>query len=214
MSYSLDKVILAAKESSIVALLLCLCTVSTFTNCFSEQHADLRLDRDTILGNVQLHLAKQQRSRWHAWTQWPQSVVRNIFHCVAILFLVACGIVVWYSIYLISSYGVVIFSCSLNVHMPLVQFSNTAMQGHVVCLPALAFSMHLCLGTQPCWKVARRGLAPSHVERGLEGGWHLATIEKGDRKCWRDCACAGTMYWTSVCMQRPSKDEGQTMHGM
>lgn len=94
-----------------LALLLCFCTISTFTSRFGERHSTLKTSRDRVLESVQLHLAEQQESVKHAQIGRQRVVERRLLHAVAMLFLAACGVAVWYSIYLITTYGVIVFSC-------------------------------------------------------------------------------------------------------
>jgi hypothetical protein len=119
MSNSIDEVVLCAEESTLVAVMLSLCTVSTFTSRFGDRQSSLRLNKETVLESLKSQLTELDFEDRNTRVTGRRTFERKVLIIIAVALLVACSVAVWYSIYQITLYGVIIFSCPLRIHIPL-----------------------------------------------------------------------------------------------
>ena len=133
MSNSIDEVVLAAEESPLLAYLLCLCTVTTFTSRFGERRTDdYSMSKEAVLSSVERQLDELRKKVSRVDQSRASSLLRTVSMTLLPILLAACAVAVWYSIAQITTYGVVVFACSIQLN-PIIWAGVT----QVVCISSL-----------------------------------------------------------------------------
>jgi hypothetical protein len=125
MSNSIDEIVLVAEESAVLAVLLSLCSVTAFVSRFgerSESQAEVGFNVDSAVDALHYHLReiineddKDGGHRWRRRRRWE----RGVIIAGAAVVLMTATIAVWYSVFMVAEYGIVVYSCSSRIHVPL-----------------------------------------------------------------------------------------------
>jgi len=123
LSNSIEEIVAIADESPKLALLLALSSTASFSTRFTnseaphmfEQHAGYILAAErSVVHLVSKSLRHNERGRGRRWFK------NETFHMgVAIIALIVCAGGVWYSVWTLTCYGCVVWSCPAKFHISL-----------------------------------------------------------------------------------------------